>query len=168
MDISKASCVCNCKDTNLKAIHNCYSYLFSLSYVVFATAKILIWKQFTTAFSRFWPIRGCVCNCKDTNLKAIHNEETFAKSGRIVVFATAKILIWKQFTTYITIIFIIYSCVCNCKDTNLKAIHNPNLLLLTTFAVVFATAKILIWKQFTTVCEPVFGRYVLCLQLQRY
>ena len=35
-------------------------------------------------------------------------------------------------------------CVCNCKDTNLKAIHNATLDLLSNLQVVFATAKILI------------------------
>ena len=36
---------------------------------------------------------GCVCNCKDTNLKAIHNSAVGDLIGGIVVFATAKILI---------------------------------------------------------------------------
>ena len=36
------------------------------------------------------------------------------------------------------------SCVCNCKDTNLKAIHNDLLIYLNKYLVVFATAKILI------------------------
>ena len=36
---------------------------------------------------------SCVCNCKDTNLKAIHNAESDAEQEFVVVFATAKILI---------------------------------------------------------------------------
>ena len=35
-------CVCNCKDTNLKAIHNKGIKGFKMPKVVFATAKILI------------------------------------------------------------------------------------------------------------------------------
>ena len=35
----------------------------------------------------------CVCNCKDTNLKAIHNAVTEDTHKVVVVFATAKILI---------------------------------------------------------------------------
>ena len=35
-------------------------------------------------------------------------------------------------------------CVCNCKDTNLKAIHNPIQINFHRLKVVFATAKILI------------------------
>ena len=36
---------------------------------------------------------GCVCNCKDTNLKAIHNYGEDTNAYLEVVFATAKILI---------------------------------------------------------------------------
>ena len=36
---------------------------------------------------------GCVCNCKDTNLKAIHNNDQETRVKVAVVFATAKILI---------------------------------------------------------------------------
>ena len=36
---------------------------------------------------------GCVCNCKDTNLKAIHNAVSLTRIDKSVVFATAKILI---------------------------------------------------------------------------
>ena len=93
------SCVCNCKDTNLKAIHNYYSENIPLGSVVFATAKILIWKQFTTDRDQNGRANGCVCNCKDTNLKAIHNGKRLFNDSTSVVFATAKILIWKQFTT---------------------------------------------------------------------
>ena len=35
----------------------------------------------------------CVCNCKDTNLKAIHNTVNEENEIKQVVFATAKILI---------------------------------------------------------------------------
>ena len=145
-----ASCVCNCKDTNLKAIHNPYFVTLTFSPVVFATAKILIWKQFTTSGRFMTMCNRCVCNCKDTNLKAIHNLMQTQPTIRTVVFATAKILIWKQFTTHKKLHVGYICCVCNCKDTNLKAIHNPCSRALSIWAVVFATAKILIWKQFTT------------------
>ena len=39
------------------------------------------------------PEKSCVCNCKDTNLKAIHNLPLDAAAFTKVVFATAKILI---------------------------------------------------------------------------
>ena len=143
-------CVCNCKDTNLKAIHNHFGVEVKFEQVVFATAKILIWKQFTTYSFYLALMSCCVCNCKDTNLKAIHNKPSSKQYLRYVVFATAKILIWKQFTTGCQILPICKRCVCNCKDTNLKAIHNKSTLRRWTIYVVFATAKILIWKQFTT------------------
>ena len=118
--------------------------------VVFATAKILIWKQFTTINITYFLTHCCVCNCKDTNLKAIHNNLRLHVWPWWVVFATAKILIWKQFTTLFITTYLIICCVCNCKDTNLKAIHNPEEVNDIFAVVVFATAKILIWKQFTT------------------
>ena len=40
--------------------------------------------------------------------------------------------------------YMVYSCVCNCKDTNLKAIHNIIPRIVYCQQVVFATAKILI------------------------
>ena len=59
-------------------------------------------------------------------------------------------------------------CVCNCKDTNLKAIHNLGYTKTYLDRVVFATAKILIWKQFTTAAAQNQIVDMLCLQLQRY
>ena len=41
-------------------------------------------------------------------------------------------------------------CFCHCKDTNSKAIHNMDYVFGASDAIVFATAKILIRKQFTT------------------
>ena len=137
------SCVCNCKDTNLKAIHN--------------AKRRRRRRQFC-----------CVCNCKDTNLKAIHNILITLRKRKRVVFATAKILIWKQFTTHFQSNLLKFRCVCNCKDTNLKAIHNLYWMNEIFGHVVFATAKILIWKQFTTQLLPKMFLKQLCLQLQRY
>ena len=136
--------------------------------VVFATAKILIWKQFTTSTATNQALLCCVCNCKDTNLKAIHNYYSENIPLGSVVFATAKILIWKQFTTINREFADIPGCVCNCKDTNLKAIHNSQFSVLPSSLVVFATAKILIWKQFTTILCMCVSCIWLCLQLQRY
>ena len=45
---------------------------------------------------------------------------------------------------------IILSCICQCKDTNFKANHNPAKLVIFTCWVVFANAKILILKLITT------------------
>ena len=50
-------------------------------------------------------------------------------------------------------------CVYLCKDTNLKAIHNPRTWHHSACKVVFTYAKIQIWKQFTTAecCTRVFS-----------
>ena len=93
---------------------------------------------------------GCLCYCKDTKLKAIHNKKMIVNKKQFVVYATAKILNWKQFTTLKIKRVDKYCCLCYCKDTKLKAIHNSKSLQMLRSYVVYATAKILNWKQFTT------------------
>ena len=176
-----ASCVLHCKDTKLKAIHNYSSRLADRPRVVFYTAKIQNWKQFTTQNynTMMWRMlcftlqrykiesnsqrdnfnkyrrESCVLHCKDTKLKAIHNVWGQGCSVGQVVFYTAKIQNWKQFTThsnncacYLQLCFTLQrykiesnsqlavdvlsaaiSCVLHCKDTKLKAIHNVLIFL---------------------------------------
>ena len=147
-----------------------------LKKVVTDIAKILFWKQFTTWQCNFRRTRwlslilqryyfesnsqllrcdyirqpSCHWYCKDTILKAIHNNNTTAPCIRWVVTDIAKILFWKQFTTFIilpnsvlglSLILQRYyfesnsqrnstrqvcrlRCHWYCKDTILKAIHN--------------------------------------------
>ena len=118
-------CLLSCKDTNLKAIHNVVMVAMIDVATVFYLAKILIWKQFTT-FNRTSVVwYDCLLSCKDTNLKAIHNVVLFRADFASTVFYLAKILIWKQFTTSILSNTRFTHCLLSCKDTNLKAIHNP-------------------------------------------
>ena len=92
-------CVTKYKDTNLKAIHNSNSKIQNYIAVVLLSTKIQIWKQFTTDDVGFIERHGCVTKYKDTNLKAIHNEEHTHMLFRDVVLLSTKIQIWKQFTT---------------------------------------------------------------------
>ena len=138
-----AGCLCQCKDTNLKAIHNWKNLSVDFLVVVYANAKIQIWKQFTTQNVR-------------VRLEAA------------VVYANAKIQIWKQFTTQISVSPIPTCCLCQCKDTNLKAIHNMKPYLKNTSRVVYANAKIQIWKQFTTKIHEQWKKKLLFMPMQRY
>ena len=52
------------------------------------------------------------------------------------------------------------SCICLCKDTNFKANHNPLIILIYKFLVVYAYAKILILKQITTMQQQ--GQLIVC------
>ena len=192
--IGLSRCVSHCKDTKLKAIHNCCS-LWPLFYlVVFHTAKIQNWKQFTTVFSEPPQLSSCVSHCKDTKLKAIHNFVPHVFNIFFVVFHTAKIQNWKQFTTKRCLNWkshrlcftlqrykiesnsqllrykdnVIASCVSHCKDTKLKAIHNYREVCPIQADVVFHTAKIQNWKQFTTVVAALYADNMLCFTLQRY
>ena len=110
----------------------------------------------------------CFCHCKDTNSKAIHNIPEVNKNSFIIVFATAKILIRKQFTTTDTWNYTCDDCFCHCKDTNSKAIHNYSADEHGYIMIVFATAKILIRKQFTTDKITYEAGRALFLPLQRY
>ena len=114
------------------------------------TAKILIWKQFTTSFEDFNGSGKLFVHCKDTNLKAIHNWKADKQRYVKRCSCTAKILIWKQFTTPTPTKAEKIQLFVHCKDTNLKAIHNNSLPTLSLLLGCSCTAKILIWKQFTT------------------
>ena len=67
-----------------------------------------------------------------------------------VVFANAKILILKLITTLQCYTNLCSCCICQCKDTNFKANHNPVTQVASEHSVVFANAKILILKLITT------------------
>ena len=139
----RTNCACYCKDTHFEAIHNQSFDTLIASIIVLATAKIHILKQFTT---------------------------TVASTQRCasIVLATAKIHILKQFTTVFQTLLGKLYCACYCKDTHFEAIHNIFVFMFFIVAIVLATAKIHILKQFTT---GYFGGRVcraLCLLLQRY
>ena len=67
--------------------------------IVLATAKIHILKQFTTAARLQREAKHCACYCKDTHFEAIHNGIFIPMIVPLIVLATAKIHILKQFTT---------------------------------------------------------------------
>ena len=185
-----------------------------------ATAKIHILKQFTTGTYvccstnllclllqryTFWsnsqqPLpkydaySDCACYCKDTHFEAIHNMSPFNKFRLVIVLATAKIHILKQFTTragigsgYSELCLLLqrytfwsnsqlmsdvfcwfFYCACYCKDTHFEAIHNLPPRGKLHGGIVLATAKIHILKQFTTVEAWNDWQSLLCLLLQRY
>ena len=61
-----------------------------------------------------------------------------------------------------------YGCICQCKDTNFKANHNPPPTRGRHALVVFANAKILILKLITTGYHVYQHDTVLYLPMQRY
>ena len=213
-------CACYCKDTHFEAIHNYILILSLSSYIVLATAKIHILKQFTTAIVpdrdthglclllqryTFWSnsqlsVKGiekavdCACYCKDTHFEAIHNMVVNGNISQSIVLATAKIHILKQFTTTASLTrypkqlclllqrYTFWSnsqrvqvlsqppkdCACYCKDTHFEAIHNHYCRHWNRGVIVLATAKIHILKQFTTSPFINNSQPGLCLLLQRY
>ena len=118
---------------------------------------------------------NCLLSRKDTTLKAIHNTESLAlivkvlfaisqryyiesnsqrdvsmRESPITVCYLAKILHWKQFTTGQRIALFLAHCLLSRKDTTLKAIHNKTYFVEWSQGTVCYLAKILHWKQFTT------------------
>ena len=187
-------CACYCKDTHFEAIHNTTSSTTKLTYIVLATAKIHILKQFTTSpccgtsWSRLCLLLQRYTFWSNSQHKAI------IKFTKVIVLATAKIHILKQFTTRLWIFTIRIllclllqrytfwsnsqhkgfsyltrvNCACYCKDTHFEAIHNLIHVLLVKMIIVLATAKIHILKQFTTNPDKIQNSVRLCLLLQRY
>ena len=113
-------------------------------------------------------IRDCACHCKDTHFEAIHNDYAAFLVAALIVLATAKIHILKQFTTRLYAAYFCCYCACHCKDTHFEAIHNDLMSLVIIVLIVLATAKIHILKQFTTHAEDILTLARLCLPLQRY
>ena len=143
-------CACYCKDTHFEAIHNAGKLLTSRLFIVLATAKIHILKQFTTNnLSLILIIWLCLLLQRYTfwsNSQPHRNAHGIER----IVLATAKIHILKQFTTLIKagrtvdelcLLLQRYTfwsnsqpsisfnskesnCACYCKDTHFEAIHN--------------------------------------------
>ena len=135
---------------------------------VYDFAKILIWKQITTCESIHNTLCRCIWLCKDTNLKANHNIRTRWMWNRVGVYDFAKILIWKQITTFVRYYSLILWCIWLCKDTNLKANHNSIEQSMHDIYGVYDFAKILIWKQITTELTKIECLYMVYMTLQRY
>ena len=63
-------------------------------------SKIVIRKQFTTENGIGMQNVGCALYVKDSNSKAIHNEDNYDTICAQAVLYMSKIVIRKQFTTY--------------------------------------------------------------------
>ena len=169
-------CCCYRKGTNFQANHNCLPAWIIMEIVVVATAKVQIFKQITTlvpALSHARPLlllpqrykfssksqpvleaassdECCCCYRKGTNFQANHNCLRRITQSQKVVVATAKVQIFKQITTGITIYRWLRGCCCYRKGTNFQANHNRWPVFVEVLLVVVATAKVQIFKQITT------------------
>ena len=117
---------------------------------MFYTAKIQNWKQFTTSDVVITSSLGCVLHCKDTKLKAIHNFDEIGEDVANVVFYTAKIQNWKQFTTELSTAMSSRMLCFTLQRYKIESNSQPHCSLVEKKLVVFYTAKIQNWKQFTT------------------
>jgi len=85
---------------------------------------------------------GCVLHCKDTKLKAIHNNVQLMRHLYKLCFTLQRYKIESNSQLEWVKEELNASCVLHCKDTKLKAIHNIILDLHNFRCVVFYTAKI--------------------------
>ena len=93
------NCACYCKDTHFEAIHNyqlssCFIDTLCLllqRYTFWSNSQLVQWWGVNTQY--------CACYCKDTHFEAIHNTKKKNLENLLIVLATAKIHILKQFTT---------------------------------------------------------------------
>ena len=137
------NCACYCKDTHFEAIHNCNVGEKVFIWIVLATAKIHILKQFTTTRQS---------RARRRKLCLLLQRYTFWSNSQ------------RLGATLPTLSY----CACYCKDTHFEAIHNTKLTIDESCEIVLATAKIHILKQFTTSEKSLPPTPVLCLLLQRY
>ena len=147
-----------------------------------------IWKQFTTAWSRWTPwlslcskneytksesnsqrllhkrigLKNCVQRTNIQNLKAIHNRQQANINKSLIVFKERIYKIWKQFTTQRMPNPVTEHCVQRTNIQNLKAIHNRSAAAAPSCQIVFKERIYKIWKQFTTGCVQNAGRLILC------
>ena len=136
-------CVIRYKDTNLKAIHNSIVPEVSYSQAVSSDTKIQIWKQFTTTTAH---LQGTWGLCHPIQ------RYKFESNSQPRLSAMRDCL----------------CCVIRYKDTNLKAIHNPQQSARAVPAAVSSDTKIQIWKQFTTWYGHKPLKHKLCHPIQRY
>ena len=143
-------CACYCKDTHFEAIHNSVAVDTVAYHIVLATAKIHILKQFTTVSLSVSLVLYCACYCKDTHFEAIHNPQSIFGTKMLIVLATAKIHILKQFTTPIRRLSQRFRLCLLLQRYTFWSNSQLRSLLLRLLIIVLATAKIHILKQFTT------------------
>ena len=110
----------------------------------------------------------CFNYCKDTNFQANHNYMLTITIVHTVVSTTAKILIFKQITTSLQRFSLPPCCFNYCKDTNFQANHNGLSYTDKETFVVSTTAKILIFKQITTLDSCLSSAEALFQLLQIY
>ena len=124
-----ANCACYCKDTHFEAIHNTVFGIDPKDEIVLATAKIHILKQFTT-YTASLTVGTVLCLLlqRYTFWSNSQRDDVWA-TLLVIVLATAKIHILKQFTTPVSINGFGNNCACYCKDTHFEAIHNPIYLM---------------------------------------
>ena len=156
------------KVTKLKANHNARFKNSMRSCAVPYGAKLLNWKQITTHLLRLYFLECCSLWSKVTKLKANHNIPVNHCFSFFAVPYGAKLLNWKQITTWWCLFWYLLCCSLWSKVTKLKANHNIIFTYPPEFEAVPYGAKLLNWKQITTGFGISFADITLFLMEQSY
>ena len=163
----------------LKAIHNACVGFPREQRVAQNIKDTNFWKQFTTVKTtphRFWKLLriskiqtfesnsqlqiGCrtlSTSCSEYQryklLKAIHNKHQIPRTAMIVAQNIKDTNFWKQFTTFFSKMFLVFSCSEYQRYKLLKAIHNITQSQPKLRVVAQNIKDTNFWKQFTTAFE---------------
>ena len=132
------------------------------TFIVFKERIYKIWKQFTT-ISRLKLLIKILCSKNEYTKSESNSQQVQILSvNKIIVFKERIYKIWKQFTTFLTILVSSVDCVQRTNIQNLKAIHNQWTLALSGNKIVFKERIYKIWKQFTTTAAAKSVERPLC------
>ena len=137
-------------------------------WVVVATAKVRIFKQITTVSKKGRIGQCCCCYRKGTNFQANHNLSYGVDPRFLVVVATAKVRIFKQITTLLTVILMTCSLLLLPQRYEFSSKSQQRRGGRRDSGVVVATAKVRIFKQITTNFTFNIQIFTLLLLPQRY
>ena len=117
-------CLCQCKDTNLKAIHNSLQFLRQREPLFMPMQRYKFESNSQPFVSTLQRLTRCLCQCKDTNLKAIHNRICRCPKRNLLFMPMQRYKFESNSQPASRNRDYRRCCLCQCKDTNLKAIHN--------------------------------------------
>ena len=103
VSLLKSSCLWYCKDIHLEANHNVISSSFKCSMLLMILQRYTFGSKSQPDCFRHATEEGCLWYCKDIHLEANHNSLATTISWTWAAYDIAKIYIWKQITTSITI-----------------------------------------------------------------
>ncbi len=142
------------KEHNLKANHNARGLWHYRKGSVCNLSKNTIWKQITTCWTKFSHYFICMQSIKEHNLKANHNLGTRTQCHTVLyaIYQRTQSESKSQLSNDNLLFNLI--CMQSIKEHNLKANHNKFFPRPHEMESVCNLSKNTIWKQITTILQP--------------